>query len=192
MKPSFPPDVLRPWPRRLALLAVGGAALAWWASPAKARRGFGPVHLGMPRQEALRVLGPAALPAPLCSGVEGVLYDWPDAALSTRLVPVMAMFGGAAGGVSEMQASLSHAKGGLSEAEWQALAARQLAVMRRRLEREAVEETSEPDALGASRIWRFDHPQATVTLASRWMRRSGASFTRLHWLATGQRGVIEG
>ncbi|MBO1076368.1 hypothetical protein [Roseomonas marmotae] len=190
MKPSPRPD---PLPRRAMLLLAGSGvagAAAWLGWPAVAAPGFGPLRLGMARAEALRALGPAALPAPLCAGVEGVLFDWPDAALSPRPVPAMAMFGGTEARLSEMEASLSHPEGGLDLAGWQALVAAQREEIRRRLgvEPRLVEDAR--DMMGADLHWVFDGPHATVTLAARWMQRSGAGYTRLHWLAAGAETVI--
>jgi hypothetical protein len=190
MKPS--PRLDAPWPRRALLLGGAGAAL-WLAWPGgDAAAGFGPVRLGMRRVEALRALGPAALPAPLCAGVEGVLYDWTEPALSARALPAMAMFGGREGRVSEMQANLSDAAGGLDRAGWEARVAGQLAALGRHLGQAALPEAAEEDALGLARAWRFGLPGAALVVSTRWMRRSGASFTRLHWLAAGAMGVIGG
>jgi hypothetical protein len=194
MKPSRRPDRL---PRRGALLLAGGglalgglaACLDWPGDPAP---GFGPLRLGMTRAEALRALGPAALPVPLCAGVEGVVFDWPDLALSPRPVPAMAMFGGASTRLSEMEASLSRPEGGLDLAQWQALVAGQREEVARRLRAAPLAEAAEEDALGASQRWRFGTPTASVTLEARWMRRSGAGYTRLHWLAAGEDAVIAG
>lgn len=192
MKPSPRPEVL---PRRGALLLAGGAlaaGAAWLAWPRAAPPGFGPLRLGMRRAEALRALGPAALPAPLCDGVEGVLFDWPDPALHPRPVPAMAMFGAAEEHLSEMEASLSHPDGGLGQAAWQALVASQREELARRLSATPQQGPAEEDAMGAGQQWRFATQGAEVTLAARWMRRSGAGFTRLHWLAAGQKAVIAG
>jgi hypothetical protein len=192
MKPSRPPEAL---PRRGALLLAGGglaAGVAWLAWPSAGAPGFGPLRLGMTRAEALRALGPAALPAPLCGGVEGVLFDWPDPALHPRPVPAMAMFGIAGARLSEMEASLSHPDGGIGFPEWQALVAAQREEMARRLRAAPQQGAAEEDALGAARHWRFAAAGAEVTLAARWMRRSGAGYTRLHWLAAGQEAVITG
>ncbi|RKK01629.1 hypothetical protein EBE87_05395 [Pseudoroseomonas wenyumeiae] len=192
MKPSRPPEAL---PRRGALLLAGGvlaAGASWLAWPRAAAPGFGPLHLGMTRAEALRALGPAALPAPLCGGVEGVLFDWPDPALHPRPVPAMAMFAATEARLSEMEASLSHPDGGLGLAEWQAMVAAQREEMARRLGTTPQPGPAEEDAMGAARHWRFAAAGAEVTLASRWMRRSGAGYTRLHWLAAGQEAVITG
>jgi hypothetical protein len=192
MKPSRPPEAL---PRRGALLLAGGglaAGVAWLAWPSAAAPGFGPLRLGMTREEALRALGPAALPAPLCGGVEGVLFDWPDPALHPRPVPAMAMFGIAGARLSEMEASLSHPDGGIGFPEWQALVAAQREEMARRLRAAPQQTVAEEDTLGAARHWRFAAAGAEVTLAARWMRRSGAGYTRLHWLAAGQEAVITG
>lgn len=183
-------------PRRAALLLAGGGLaagglVAWLAWPAAAP-GFGPLRLGMRRQEALRALGPAALPVPLCAGVEGVLFDWPDAALSPRPVPAMAMFGGTGTRLSEMEASLSRPEGGLGFAEWQALVAAQRGELARRLRAAPSAGAAGEDALGASARWRFDAGGGSVTLEARWMRRSGAGYTRLHWLAPGAEAVIAG
>jgi hypothetical protein len=179
-------------PRRAALvLLAGGGALGWLAWPAPAL-GYGPLRLGMGRAAALRALGPGALPAPLCAGVEGVMFDWPDAALCPHPVPAMAMFGAAGGGVSEMQASLSHPDGGFTAEAWRALVAGQAAELGRRCGTAPLAGPEEADMLGAARQWRFRHRSGEVTLAARWMRRSGASFSRLHWLAAGVPAVIEG
>jgi hypothetical protein len=48
----------------------------------------------------------------------------------------------------------------------------------------------EEDAMGTAQAWRFRKDGAEVALSARWMRRSGAVFTRLHWLAAGAKGVI--
>jgi hypothetical protein len=192
MKPSRPPEAL---PRRGALLLAGGglaAGVAWLAWPSAGAPGFGPLRLGMTREEALRALGPAALPAPLCGGVEGVLFDWPDPALHPRPVPAMAMFGIAGARLSEMEASLSHPDGGIGFPEWQALVAAQREEMARRLRAAPQQTVAEEDTLGAARHWRFAAAGAEVTLAARWMRRSSAGYTRLHWLAAGQEAVITG
>jgi hypothetical protein len=190
MKPSSPPDRI---PRRAALLLAGGGLVAGWlAWPAEAAPGFGPLRLGMGRKEALRALGPAALPVPLCAGVEGVLFDWPDAALSPRPVPAMAMFGGAETRLSEMEASLSRPEGGLGFVEWQALVTAQREELARRLRAAPQAEAAAENALGAGARWRFSMAGAIVTLDARWMRRSGAGYTRLHWLAAGAEAVIPG
>jgi hypothetical protein len=178
------------------LLAGGAAALGLaalgLAPAARAAPGFGPLRLGMPQAAALRALGPAALPAALCEGVEGVLFDWPDTGLSAAPVPAMAMFGGPGAAVSEIQANLSRPEGGLDEAAWRALVDGQLATLRGRLGVAPEASPVEEDAMGQAAIWRFRADGAEVALSARWMRRSGAGFTRLHWLAAGARGVIEG
>ncbi len=138
----------------------------------------------------MSALGPNALAAPLCAGVEGVLYDWPDAALSERSIPAMAMFGAESGDVSEMQANLTRAEGGLTEEEWRGLVARQVSVLCRRLWHEPVAGDEEQDTIGAGQSWRYDLSDASLTLSARWIRRSGAGFTRLHWLAAGAQEVI--
>jgi hypothetical protein len=194
MKPSPRPEA-----RRRLLLAGGAAALGvaalGLAPSARAAPGFGPLRLGMPQEAALRALGPAALPAALCEGVQGVLFDWPDTGLSASPVPAMAMFGGRPGApatVSEIQANLSRPEGGLDRAAWQALVEAQLGMLRDRLGLPPEPGVVEEDAMGTARIWRFRPDGAEVALAARWMRRSGAGFTRLHWLAAGAKGVIEG
>lgn len=177
-----------------AVLPVGLAAAAWLARPA-AGLGYGPLALGMPRERALAALGPGALPVPLCSGVEGVGFDWPDPALETapgRPVPVMAMFGGPAESVSELEVALSRPGGGLDAAAWEALSRAEAAELRRRSGPAEAEETREEDALGLGYRLRLRRAEGTATLHARWMRRSGAGFSRLRWVAAGVRPVIPG
>ena len=83
-------------------------------------------------------------------------------------------------------------EGGLDRAAWQALVDGQLATLRDRLGLPPEPGAAEEDAMGFARIWRFRPDGAEVALSARWMRRSGAGFTRLHWLAAGATGVIEG
>ena len=188
--------------RRRAILLAGGGGLALPAAavllPGGARPalGYGPLSLGMPRTAALRALGPGAVAAPLCGGAEGVLFACEDAALAPvpgRPVPAMAMF--AADAVSEMEASLSDNAGGRDEAAWRGLVDAQLAELRRRAGVDPVAaggDEGSPDAsgLGVSRAWVLAQPKGTLRVRARWMRRSGACFTRLHWLAVGAPSVI--
>jgi hypothetical protein len=194
MKPSRPPN---PRPGHLSrrsalLLAGGGLACASLGRPAQGASGFGPLRLGMTRVAALRALGAAALPVPLCAGLEGVMFDWPDPVLSPRPVPGMAMFGMVGGRIGEMEASLSRPEGGLDEAGWRAAAVALRQEWQRRLGLEPVSVAESGDAMGALLQWRFDAPDAALSVAARWMRRSGASYTRLHWLAAGQEAAITG
>lgn len=170
-------------------LSGAAAAALWFSRPAL---GFGLISLGQSREATLRLLGADALAAELCGGVDGALYEARDGALlggEDRAIPAMAMFGGEQGAVSEIEASLSWADGGLSIERWRDLVANQTQELTKRTGGVATLAASEDD-LGAAQRADLIRSDGTASLQARWMRRSGAAFTRLHWIAAGQTSVI--
>ncbi|WGF86638.1 hypothetical protein [Marinivivus vitaminiproducens] len=185
------------WTRRagLAVCAVVPtvALVTGWPWRSRPAFGYGPLRIGMSRPEAMAALGSGARPSPLCSGVEGVLFEWPDEALAIaegRPVPVMAMLGGAGGAVSEIDVSLSRAQGGYGEGDWRALLVAETAEACRLAGLGPANERRDADAVATSVTLRFVRDEGTLALHARWMRRSGACFTRLHWLGRGTQSVI--
>ena len=182
--------------RRHILALTGGAGIIGmtgvlaWPRPAL---GFGPVALRQLRGVALERLGPGALVSELCGGVDGTLYSVRDPGFETanaEAIPVMAMFGAEDGSVSEISASLSWPNGGISAEDWHKLVARQEAELLRRIGSVDRAATRADDDLALETETTFTHADAIVQLRSRWMRRSGAAFSRLHWIAAGQKSVI--
>ncbi len=182
---------------RRALLALSGlagcAVVAAWMRWPKSALGFGPVSLGQKRADVLTGLGPGFFAQDLCGGMLGVLYNVRDPGFPTSdgdAMPVMAMFGPSGEHVSEISASLSWPNGGMSLGNWHALVIAQEAEIGRRIAASPnVSSTQDDDiAIEMSRVFRANG--ATVTLRSRWMRRSGAAFSQIHLLAAGQTRVI--
>ena len=182
--------------RRHILALAGGAAIVGvagvlaWPRPAL---GFGPVTLRQPRAAALERLGPGALASELCGGVDGTLYSVRDPGFETEnneSIPVMAMFGAEDGSVSEISASLSWPNGGISAEDWHKLVTRQEAELLRRIVSANRTASRADDDLALETETTFTHADAIIQLHSRWMRRSGAAFSRLHWIAAGQKSVI--
>ena len=182
--------------RRHVLACAGGAAivatagiLAW----PRSALGFGPVSLRQSRAAALQHLGPGALTSKLCGGVDGTLYSVRDPGFVTdagEAIPAMAMFGTGNGSVSEIQASLSWPNGGMELDDWQKLVTAQERELARRIGASQRSATRSQDALGIEVEHTFVAADAVVQLRSRWMQRSGAAFSRIHWLAAGEKSVI--
>ncbi len=182
--------------RRHILALTGGAAIVGvagvfaWPRPAL---GFGPVTLRQPRAVALERLGPGSLASELCGGVDGTLYSVRDPGFDTEnheAIPVMAMFGAEDGSVSEISASLSWPNGGMTAEDWYKLAGNQEAELSRRIGSVERAASRTDDDLALETETTFTRADAIVQLRSRWMRRSGAAFSRLHWIAAGQKSVI--
>ena len=182
---------------RRALLALcglmGGAATVGLLTWPRKALGFGPVTLGQARTAALTDLGPGFLAEELCSGQLGVLYSVRDPGFITAdndAIPVMAMFGKMSDRVSEISASLSWPNGGMSFKDWGKLVLAQEAEVGRRTGASPRTAAALEDDIAVETSREFKRQDAIVTLRSRWMRRSGATFSRVHLLATGEASVI--
>jgi hypothetical protein len=182
---------------RRAILGLSGlagcaAAVGWLSWPRRAF-GFGPVSLGQTKDAALTALGPGFFAQDLCSGMLGVLYNVRDPGFATSdgdAMPVMAMFGTVGDRVTEISASLSWPNGGMPIESWHTLVTAQETEIGRRIGTTGRAAGSLNDDLAAETSREFKTGDATVTLRSRWMRRSGAAFSHIHLLAAGETRVI--
>ena len=181
---------------RRAVLGLSGlmgcvaAGLLLWPHSAL---GFGPVRLQETRRKTLAALGPASIAERLCGGMLGVLYSVHDQSFETAdndAIAVMAMFGKSSDRVSEISAALSWPNGGVSFKNWGRLVIAQEAEIGRRTHARPRTIAAMEDDIAVETSREFKRGDATVTLRSRWMRRSGATFSRIHLLAAGEASVI--